>query len=69
MADQVRAGVQTVSRPDELAEGQNVAIDSNADADALNGNSPRHAPRRASQSCVDLATGIKHEWWNGAWHV
>ena len=69
MADQVRTGVQVRSTRQQLAEDAEVSIDSNADAEALSGSSPRHAPRRAAQSCVDLATGIKHQWWNGAWHL
>ena len=69
MADQVRVGVQTVSTATELANADNVAIDSNADSAALSGGSPAHQPRRAAQTCTDLATGVKHEWWNGSWHT
>jgi hypothetical protein len=29
---------------------------------------PSHKPEVPKQSCTNVATGIVHEWWAGAWH-
>jgi hypothetical protein len=39
------------------------------DANVTGVGVPTHTPKREAQTYLNVATGIKHEWWANAWHI
>jgi len=63
MADDIKQPPPALSSPSELANAGNVTV-SDVGADGH----PTHTPRVSAQTCLDVLTGQKHEYWANSWH-